>query len=137
MFQEQYGGTAMAAPEAQLLADARTRWENTVGGLQDAMRVQAGVVGNLDGQRAEIAALVGASQNAVGALQAAQAGNQLVALQTRQIADLTALVAAEGRAGAIAAARAAADEAQAREQGRRFRGAQTPYVARDVSIFRD
>ena len=26
----------------------RDRWQNTVGGLQDAMRVQAGVVGNID-----------------------------------------------------------------------------------------
>jgi len=120
MFQEQYGGTAMAAPEARLLADARARWENTVGGLQDAMRVQAGVVGNLDGQRAEMAALVGASQNAVGALQAAQAGNQLLALQSQQIADLVAVTAANGRAAALAEAERAAAAEQGRIQRERF-----------------
>jgi P-type conjugative transfer protein TrbJ len=47
VFQQDYANIPMAAPEAQLLADARSRWENTVGGLQDALRVQAGVVGNL------------------------------------------------------------------------------------------
>ena len=130
-------GSLAGTSQGRLVENAETRWRDAVAGFQDALKTQAGVVTNLGDTRAQIDTLVGASQDAVGALQAAQAGNQLVALQTRQIADLTALVAAEGRAGAIAAARAAADEAQAREQGRRFRGAKTPYVARDVSIFRD
>lgn len=41
VFQQDYANIPMAAPEAQLLADARSRWENTVGGLQDALRVGA------------------------------------------------------------------------------------------------
>lgn len=44
-FQSQYGNVSLSATNAQLVADARGRWENTVGGLQDAMKVQAGVVG--------------------------------------------------------------------------------------------
>ena len=58
------------------------------------MRVQAGVVQNLDSTRTQIDALVSSSQSATGALQAAQAGNQLIALQTKQLADLTAVMAA-------------------------------------------
>jgi P-type conjugative transfer protein TrbJ len=58
----------------------------------------------------------GQSQGATGALQAAQAGNQLLALQSQQIADLTALLAAQGRAQALEAARVASGEEQAREQ---------------------
>jgi conjugal transfer/entry exclusion protein len=54
------------------------------------MRVQAGVVQNLSGASTQIQALITSSQSASGALQAAQSGNQLVALQTRQLADLTA-----------------------------------------------
>src|SRR3546814_2949723 len=77
----------MSASDQQLVAQARERWQNTVGGLQDAMRVQAGVVGNIDTNRAEMSALVGQSQGATGALQAAQAGNQLLALQAQQLAD--------------------------------------------------
>ena len=98
----------------------RSRWENTVGGLQDAMRVQAGVVGNLDGQRAELSALVGESQSAVGALQATQAGNQLLALQSQQIADLIAVVAANGRATALVEAERSAAAEQGRVQRERF-----------------
>src|SRR5687767_4275191 len=32
----------------QLLTDAQTRWQNSLAGFQDALRVQAGVVQNLD-----------------------------------------------------------------------------------------
>ena len=64
--------------------------------------------------------LVSASQSASGALQATQAGNQLLALQSQQLADLTAAVAAQGRAQALDAARNAAEEAEARERLRRF-----------------
>src|SRR5690606_237549 len=35
-FQQQYGNVSLSATEQQLVADARSRWENTVGGLQDA-----------------------------------------------------------------------------------------------------
>ena len=61
--------------DQQLVANAQQRWQNTVGGLQDAMRVQAGVVGNLDTNRDEMSALVGQSQCATGAL-AGGAGRQ-------------------------------------------------------------
>ena len=46
------------------------------------LRVQAGVVQALGTTRTQIDALVSSSQSATGILQAAQAGNQLVALQT-------------------------------------------------------
>jgi len=76
---------------------------------------------NLDGAKASIDTLVSASQSASGALQAAQAGNQLLALQSQQLADLTAAIAAQGRAEALDAARNAATEAEGRERFRRFR----------------
>jgi len=130
-------GSLQGTSSGRLVENAEQRWSDAVGGFQDALRTQATVVGNIADTRAQLGLLVGASQDAVGALQAAQAGNQLIALQTRQIADLTALVAAQGRADAIKDARAAADEAQARERSRRFRGAKTEYQPRDVSIFHD
>ena len=119
-FQLKYGSTAMSASDSQLITDARTRWQNTVGGLQDAMRVQAGVVGNIDTNRSQMSALIGQSQGATGALQAAQVGNQLLALQAQQLADLTALIAANGRAQALQSAEQAAAAAQGQEQRRRF-----------------
>ena len=114
MFQQDYGKLSLTATDNQLIANARSRWENTVGGLQDAMRVQAGVVGNIDTNRAEMATLVGRSQNASGALQATQAGNQLLALQSQQLSDLVALLSANGRSEALIEA----ERATAAEQGR-------------------
>ena len=119
-FTSTYGNASMSASDQALVAQARERWQNTVGGLQDAMRVQAGVVGNIDTNRAEMSSLVGQSQGATGALQATQAGNQLLALQTQQLADLTAVVAANGRAQSLSEAERAAAAEQGREQRRRF-----------------
>ncbi|SIT14940.1 P-type conjugative transfer protein TrbJ [Paracoccus saliphilus] len=117
-FRQDYGTLSADAPEAKLIEDARSRWQSSVGGLQDAMRMQAGVVGNLETQQAEMKTLVEESQGAVGALQAAQAGNQLLALQSQQLGDLTAMLAANGRAEALMAA----ERATAAEQGRIQRG---------------
>lgn len=121
VFDTRYRGAALTGTQAQQVANANARWEDSVGAFEDAMRVQAGIVGNLGATRRSVSALVGASQSATGALQAAQAGNQLLALQSQQLADLTAAIAAQGRAEAIASARSAASEAEARERFRRFR----------------
>jgi type IV secretion system protein TrbJ len=67
----------------QLIGDAQTRWQNSLAAYQDALRVQAGVVQALETSRAETNRLVSSSQSAAGILQASQAGNQLIALQTR------------------------------------------------------
>ncbi|WP_341021150.1 P-type conjugative transfer protein TrbJ [Brevundimonas diminuta] len=119
-FTARYRNIDMNASDSTLIADARERWQDSVGSFEDALRVQAGVVGNIEGSQTAMANIVGASQSATGALQAAQAGNQLLALQSRQIADLTALLAAQGRAQALESARNAATEAQGREHFRRF-----------------
>lgn len=104
----------------QLLADAQTRWQNALAGFQDAMRVQAGVVTNLDNTHAQISALVSSSQSATGALQAAQSGNQLVALQTTQLSDLTAIMASIARAQSLDAARRLETQVQAQAQTKAF-----------------
>ncbi|TPI67196.1 P-type conjugative transfer protein TrbJ [Mesorhizobium sp. B3-1-3] len=134
-FQQQYSSVSLSASDQQLVTDARSRWQNTVGALQDAMRVQAGVVGNIDTGRAQMSALVGASQSATGALQATQASNQLLALQGQQLADLTALVAANGRAQALTEAERAAAVDQGREQRRRFLAPGSGYQAGSVQMF--
>jgi type IV secretion system protein TrbJ len=121
-FSGRYRGAALTGDHAQMVANANARWEDSVGAFQDALQVQAGVVGNIEGTRTTMDSLVSASQSATGALQAAQAGNQLLALQSQQLADLTAAVAAQGRAQALQSARQAAEEAEGRERFRRFMG---------------
>ncbi|RIA37414.1 P-type conjugative transfer protein TrbJ [Hephaestia caeni] len=119
-FSTRYRNIDLNASDQALIDGAQDRWETSVAGFEDALKVQAGVVGNIDGTRTAMSNIVGASQSASGALQAAQAGNQLLALQSQQIADLTALLAAQGRAQSLESARDAATEAQGREQFRRF-----------------
>ncbi len=134
-FQQQYGNVSLSATDAQLVADARGRWENTVGGLQDAMRVQAGAVGNIDSNRAEMAALVGQSQGATGALQATQAGNQLLALQSQQLSDLIAVISANGRADALTEAERATAAEQGRIQRERFLTPGSGYQPGNAQMF--
>ena len=135
MFQQDYGNLSLTATDQQLIADARSRWENTVGGLQDAMRVQAGVVGNIDSNRAEMSALVGESQGATGALQATQAGNQLLALQSQQLSDLIAVISANGRADALSEAERATAAEQGRIQRERFLAPGSGYQPGNAQMF--
>lgn len=136
-FNGRYRGSALTGTHAQMVANANARWEDSVGAFEDALRVQAGVVGNIDGARTAMNGLVSSSQSATGALQAAQAGNQLLALQSQQIADLTALVAAQGRAQALDAARHTAAEEEGRERRRRFLTPSTGYQPGNARMFRD
>jgi len=119
-FERQYRGANLGVSQQALVDSAEARWQNSVAAFEDALKVQAGAVANIEGSRHAIGELQSASQSASGALQAAQAGNQLLALQARQLADLTATLAAAGRAQALDAAERAAAKAQAREQLRRF-----------------
>lgn len=134
-FQQTYGNISLSATDAQLVTDARSRWQNTVGGLQDAMKVQAGVVGNIDTNRTQMSALVGQSQGATGALQATQAGNQLLALQSQQLSDLIALMSANGRSEALSEAERATAAEQGREQRRRFLTPGSGYQPGNAQMF--
>jgi P-type conjugative transfer protein TrbJ len=134
-FSTTYGAASTTASDQALIDGARERWRNSVAGLQDAMKVQAGVVANLDTNRVEMSSLVTASQSATGALQATQAGNQLIALQGQQIGDLTAAVAAQGRAQNLEAAQRAAAQEQGHEQLRRFLTPGAGYRTTTVRMF--
>jgi len=130
-------------PEGSL--ERRNHWEKTshsllVGAIlhvlyQDALRVQAGVVQALDTSRTETNGLVASSQSAVGILQASQAGNQLIALQTLQLVDLTALVAAQSRAQSLEGARLTANQEQGRVQLNQFLNVSRGYQPQTVQMF--
>lgn len=128
---------ALASPTsaAQMTADAQTRWQNARGAYQDGLRVQTGAVQNLDATRSQIDSLVTSSQSATGALQAAQSGNQLTALQTRQLADLTAVITAMGRAQALDGARQVESEEQGRAQLANFLNYGAGYTPGTAQMF--
>ena len=125
-----------SASDAQLIADAQTRWQYSLSTFQHTMEVQSQIIQNLPSDQAQMDVLVGQSQGAVGILQATQAGNQLLALQAKQLAATQALLASQARAQAIEQARQAETEAQAREQYRRFIGsAPGTYTPVPVTMF--
>jgi P-type conjugative transfer protein TrbJ len=134
-FSTTYAPASAGTTDQALIANAQTRWQTSVAALQDALRVQAGVVSNLDTNRSQTSALVTSSQSATGALQATQAGNQLIALQAQQLADLTATVAAQGRAQSLESAQRTTAQDQGREQLRRFLTQGVGYQSTNVQMF--
>ena len=136
-FARQYSPASLTGSQREMVQGAEERWKNSVAAFEDALKVQAGAVSNIEGSRSAINTLVTASQSATGALQAAQAGNQLLALQSQQLSDLIATVAAMGRAQSLDAANSAAAKAQAREQLRRFMAPGRGYVPANAQMFRN
>jgi P-type conjugative transfer protein TrbJ len=134
-FSTTYAPASTGVSSQTLVTNAQSRWQNALAGFQDAMRTQATVVGNLDTNRTQMSALVTSSQGASGALQATQAGNQLLALAAQQLADLTAVVAAHGRAQNLESAQRVAAQDQGREQLRRFLTQGAGYQSTTVQMF--
>jgi P-type conjugative transfer protein TrbJ len=134
-FQQLYPASYSSASNTQLLQDAQTRWQTSMQGFQHAMDVQSQIVTNLPNDQQQMNTLVGQSQSAVGALQAVQAGNQLVALSTKQMLQLQALIASQARMQATEMARKAEDQADAAEQTQRFIGSGPVYTPIPVQAF--
>ena len=126
-FPEQYDA---AVTTDQFVADARTRWRNSMSAYRQTMRIQAQVVENVRDDGATLSELVTASQGAVGSLQAQQATNQLLALSTKQQLQIQNLMAAQYRSEALDEARKAQAEEAARAATARFLGTGTAYTPR-------
>lgn len=121
--------------DRQLIALAQSRWQTSLSAFQHSLSVGATTVNNLSATQTQTGTLVSASQSAVGQLQATQAGNQLLGVQSRQLSDLTALMAAQARAHALELARRAAAEDQAREQTSRFLNNGQTYQPQTTRMF--
>jgi type IV secretion system protein TrbJ len=119
-YQQAYTSISSGMSDSALFSQAQTRWRNAVGGFEDALKTQAQVVGNIPSDSSAMTQLVSASQSSAGALQAAQAGNQLLALQSRQLSDVIAVLSANGRAQELQQAREAAEEADGQAQYQHF-----------------
>ncbi|TIO07775.1 MAG: P-type conjugative transfer protein TrbJ [Mesorhizobium sp.] len=120
----------------QLVEGAHERWQTSVSAFEHSLKAGAVAVDNIAGTQQQTSSLVNASQSAVGVLQATQAGNQLLAVQAKQVADLTAMLAAQGRAAVLQEARQAAAQEQAQEQFSRFMTGSS-YSPSSVKMFHD
>jgi type IV secretion system protein TrbJ len=123
-FPEDYSAFSNAA----MGAAARQHWKETSRAFHDAMLIQAQVAETVRDDTATLDTLVQESQSAVGGLQAAQAGNQLIALQTKQSMQTAQMLAVQYRAEALERARQIQSEERARVRRQRFLGDGSAYT---------
>ncbi|MGR4870336.1 P-type conjugative transfer protein TrbJ [Variovorax sp. LARHSF232] len=124
-----------AVSGAQMAGDARQRWRNSLEALRTATQVQSQALQNLASDEQALTDLVSRSQSATGALQAMQATNQLLALQSRQAMQAQQLQITQDRAAALEQVRHVAVQERAREVRRRFMGSGTPYTPYSVNFY--
>jgi P-type conjugative transfer protein TrbJ len=120
---------------SRMAADARQRWDNALEALRTATIVQSQAVQNFASDERTLGDLVSRSQSAAGALQAMQATNQLLALQSRQAIQGQQLQLTQDRAAAMEQARQAGVQARAVEVRRRFQGSGSSYTPHAVNFY--
>ncbi len=103
------------------------QWRLTRRAYEDALLVQAEMTGQMQADRFLLDELLSASQGASGNLQVVQAGNQLTAMQTRQLMQHQLLMASQYRAQALDRARETDARAHAKARFSRFVGDGTAY----------
>ena len=126
---------AEAVTRAHLNADRAEHWAFSREAVGTAIAIQAQARQNFASDEEVLADLVNSSQSAVGALQAAQATNQLLALQARQHLQEQQLQISQDRAIALEQARAIAAEERSRTMRRRFMSPATTYTPEAVNGF--
>ena len=119
----------------KMAEDARMRWSNSLEALRTAVTMQSQAQQNFASDKAVVADLIDRSQSAVGALQAVQATNQLLALQARQSIQAQELQIAASRATAMEQARTVAAEERSHQVRRLFSTQGTQYTPQPVGGF--
>jgi P-type conjugative transfer protein TrbJ len=129
LFQQHYPKQYSAVTTfLELASDAHTRWQTARDAFQQTMMVQAQIAQTVQNDTIKLADLVNASQGAIGALQASQATNQLIALSIKQQLQLQTLLATQGRADALTEAGNAQSKESARAAFTRFIGSGSAYT---------
>lgn len=106
----------------ELLRAARSRWDEAHAGFRRAALLQGQVAESIDSDGRLLDRVLLRSQASVGALQAAQAGNELTALNVKQALQLQALLAVQQRADTAERLRGMVAEEEARQRFRTFVG---------------
>lgn len=120
---------------ARMSADSLQRWMHSLQALQTTISMQAQSAQNLAVDENSLATLVQQSQGAIGIVQAANATNQLLALQSRQSIQEQQLRLTQDRSAALEQARAVAEEARSREVRVRFMGNGTQYTPQPINFY--
>lgn len=105
-----------------ILRQSRARWDETHAAFKRAALLQGQITESTTTDSRLLADILSRSEGSVGALQAAQAGNELTALHVKQALQLQALLAAQTRAETIDRSRAVVAQQEARQQFKSFIG---------------
>ena len=113
---------ANALTSDDLLRSAKSRWDETHASFRRAALLQGEIAEQTETDTRLLDQISTRSLGAVGSLQAAQAGNELAALQVKQSLQLQTLLAAQSRAETTARARDLTAEAEGRQRLKSFLG---------------
>ncbi len=113
-----------------VLRNAKARWDEDYASLQRSALVQGQIADSIGADTGLLDDAMARSRNAGGALEVAQAGNELSGLGVKQSLQLQALLAAQARAETVRHARDLAVEDEARQRFKAFLGTGPAYAAR-------
>jgi P-type conjugative transfer protein TrbJ len=120
---------ASTLSSADALANAQNRWDAAYAAHKRAALMQGQIADSVDGDTRLLGEAMARSKAAAGALEVAQAGNELTGLSLKQSLALQSLLAAQQRAETLLGARALATEDEARQRFKSFLGTGSAYTA--------
>jgi P-type conjugative transfer protein TrbJ len=109
---------------------ALARWQETQASFKRSALLQGQVAENTASDQRLLTDILSRSEGSAGALQAAQAGNELAALHVKQSLQLQTLLAAQSRADTTDRSRGIAAQQEARQQFKSFMGDGRAYTPR-------
>ena len=112
-----------------VLRNAKSRWDEEYAGLRRAALLQGQIGDGIDADTRLLGDAMARSRDAAGALEVAQAGNELTGLSVKQSLALQSLLAAQHRAETLTRARDLATEEEARQRFKTFVGTGSAYTA--------
>ncbi len=129
-FAKLYPGEVAQLSSETSLRQTQARWSETLASVKRSGLLEAATADGLTEDAEALAALLARSRNATGALEAAQAGNDLQGLALKQQLTLQVLLAAKSRSETTDRARRLVAEEEARVRLRSFLGSGSAYAAR-------
>ena len=119
--------TAASLSGDDVLANAKARWSQAYASLQRSAVLQGQIVDGIGTDSRLLSDALTRSTNASGALDAAQAGNELSGLGIKQSLNLQTLLATQSRTDTLQRARDLATEDEARQRFKSFVGSGSGY----------
>lgn len=121
--------TSSTLSTGDVVRNATSRWEEEYAALRRAALLQGQIADTVDGDTRLLGDAMARSKSAAGALEVAQAGNELTGLSVKQALQLQSLLAAGQRAQTFARARDLSAEDEARQRFKAFLGTGSGYTA--------